>query len=934
VEQVAIFLLLSLPLVGAFAMLGLGIAVTYQASRVLNIAHGAMAMVPAFVLFELTERGVPVAVGLVIAVASGSLLGVATERVFVRGLRRQGPTGQTVGTVAALSLLVAVSLKIWGSTPRTAVRLFPDGGIDVGASLLRYGQIGLFAVALVAAGAFFVLFKRTSIGLSLRGVADNRVAAGLCGVDPEAITRLAWAIGGGFAALAGILLAAVTVLHPVNLSLLVLPAFVAALIGGLSSVKGTLAGAAVVGIVQGMVPAIGLIPGIGSFATQVGAPQLVLAILALVVMALRGAKLSAAEQGGGGPVAATPASRPVLRGSRTLPRRILGGVLAAGLLAWPFGAPFSLLTDAVNAAIIVVIAVSLVLLTGWVGQISLAHAAFVGVGAFSTGLLTRRVGVPFPLNLPLAAAITAGVAVALGLVALRVRGLYLAVATLIFGWMATEYLFSSSWFVGVGGSASIEAQTIGSPETFPYFDLTEPRTFYFVALAIAAAALWGAANLRDSKTGRAFYAVRGSEVAAASLGIDVMRTKLMAFALSGALAGAAGNMLIVSQGAASPAQFTFSVSLLYLSVVVVGGLTSLGGAVAASILFAALNQLFFRVRGLAGWLEIVSAGLLAVVLLAYPGGLANLARAIGARWRAASENVSWFRRAKKAEAQPEDAPAVRPVLAPVVAGGANGTLALSVRDVTVQFGGLIAVEDASLSVGRGRIVGLIGPNGAGKTTLFNAISGLVTPQAGTVEVFGTDVTAFPVHRRSAAGLGRTFQIVQLFAQLSVFDNLLVATHLQNRTGMLGHLVVTRPAFTAEQEAIERVRSVIALLDLEDVARRSIGELPFGVLRTVELARAVVSGASVLMLDEPASGLDNAETDELTERLFRLRDDLGLSILLIEHDVRMVMRASEYVYVLDRGRIIAEGDSGSVRRDPAVVAAYLGQTSEAGRASGA
>jgi sulfate-transporting ATPase len=293
--DVPVYFLLSLPLVGAFAMFALGIVVIHQASRVLNLAHGAMAMAPAFVLFELSQRGIPVVLALPLAVASGSLIGLGVERVFVRVLRRQSATAQTVGTVAVFGLLVAVTAKVWGTTPRTAVLLFPEGGIRVGASLLRYGQIGLFVVAIVGSAVFFVFFRSTDFGLAMRAAAQNRRAASLMGVNPDFTAGTAWVIGGALAGLAGIMLAAVTTLHPYNLSLLVLPGFVAALIGGLDDLRGALVGSLIVGLAQGMVPAMGLVPGVGDFAQQVGAPQLVLAVIAFVVMYLRGERFTGVD---------------------------------------------------------------------------------------------------------------------------------------------------------------------------------------------------------------------------------------------------------------------------------------------------------------------------------------------------------------------------------------------------------------------------------------------------------------------------------------------------------------------------------------------------------------------------------------------------------------------------------------------------------------
>jgi len=525
-----------------------------------------------------------------------------------------------------------------------------------------------------------------------------------------------------------------------------------------------------------------------------------------------------------------------------------------------------------------------------------------------------------------------------------VRGLYLAVATLIFAWMADAFLFSADWFVGAGGSVELPTGVIGKENTIWSFDLHDPRIFYLVILAALALGMYGAANLRDSKTGRAFFAVRGSEMAAVSLGIDVTRYKLLAFGISGAIAGLAGHLQIVGDGGAVPSEFNFLTSLFFLSVAVVGGLTSLGGAVAAGVVFSALNEVFFRVTALNGYINIISNLLLLTVLLVYPGGLAGAGHALVSWFKATAARIA----SRNADEALADAPAH--LVALPSATEENGEVAaeqvsmldfmreprvqvedrmelpsiLEARNITVRFGGLTAVDNVSLMVRQGEIVGLIGPNGAGKTTLFNAIAGLNEPAGGTVELFGVDATKLPVHARAALGVGRTFQLIQLFPQLSVFDNLLAATHLQNATGFMQHLLVTERALAGERSARERVKGIIERLDLEDVADRTVSGLPFGVLRIVELARALVTGAPFVMLDEPASGLDNAETDRLAALLMQLRQDMGITFLLIEHDVAMVTSVTDYMYVVNRGKLLAEGPPAVIQQSEEVIAAYLGQ----------
>jgi ABC-type branched-subunit amino acid transport system ATPase component/ABC-type branched-subunit amino acid transport system permease subunit len=664
-------------------------------------------------------------------------------------------------------------------------------------------------------------------------------------------------------------------------------------------------------------------------------------------------------------------------------------VVLTALLVWPLlpGVPYDMVNTAVLAAENLVVVLSIVLLIGLVGQISLAQAAIVGMGAFVTAQLTNSLGVRFPFELLVGLAAGAGTAALIGVVALRVRGLYLAVATLIFGYVCDQYLFAQPWLVENQSGTGIAAEAIGKAGTFPYFNLGDAHIFYYVSLVCAALALYAVANLRDSRIGRAFSAVRGSEVAAASLGIDVVRYKLLGFACAGALAGFGGALTLAGARTIVPDQFNFVHSLNFLAIAVVGGLRSIGGAIASSLLFAVLvGEVFFRSPTLADYLDLISAGLLAVVLLFFQGGLGAVPDRIGAmtprlraRWselrlrvfpprdeedpepagdlvpevatsqptivepvRSDDDRIDVVALARQLEVPREPALVIETVDEPLetplerrrrlaAASASAGTASidgrrepvmLAAENITVRFGGLTAVNDVSLRVCAGEIVGLIGPNGAGKTTMFNSILGLNEPVAGRVELYGQEVTTWPVHRRAALGVGRTFQVLQLFADLTVFDNLLVATHLQDKTGLWGSTWVTQRARRADHQSRERVEAVLKLLELSEYSDRLVADLPFGVLRLVEVARTLVTGARLVCFDEPASGLDSAETEELIE-WFRFLREIGITLLVIEHDVSMVVRLCDHIYVLDQGRLLAHGTPGEIQRNPAVVASYLG-----------
>jgi branched-chain amino acid transport system permease protein len=624
------------------------------------------------------------------------------------------------------------------------------------------------------------------------------------------------------------------------------------------------------------------------------------------------------------------------------------GVALVALLPWVLlaGDKFQEVYNLNSAGFYVLVILSLVLLTGWVGQISLAHAALVGVGTYTAANVSQNWGWAFPLQLVAAGAAGAAFALVLGLPSLRLRGLYLAVATLAFQWAAEASVFRWNSFTGGyegKGSEPITLPGLGIDLTGGRVSFRDRQEWLFYAiLALVVLVMLLLANLRDTKTGRAFFAVRDAETAARSLGIDVARYKLIAFVTSGFIAGMAGAVLANQIERVSVEAFTFTRSIGFVVFAVIGGIAGLAGAVLAGVAFMLGEVVQTNVNALRGYIGVFAGGLVIITLLQNPDGLIALPtklrhereeRRLRKRGHLAdvaddggSEGgeVGIFevlRNRFAAPADRRDPGAARADTSPV----------LRASEITVRFGGVTANDSVSLEVRDGEIVGLIGPNGAGKTTFFNAVSGFVEADRGRVHVFDIDVTDMPVHRRATLGVGRTFQAMQLLPRLTVRENLLVATHMANHSGFWSGLVLNRRCREGERAARRAVAEVLDLLGLTRVAEERVSDLPFGVLRMVELGRALVTNPRLLLLDEPASGLDSEETELFGRILLDVRSRMGITMLLIEHDVSLVMAVSDYVYVLDFGSLLRDGPPAAVQSDPAVIAAYLGgQPEEAER----
>jgi branched-chain amino acid transport system ATP-binding protein len=559
---------------------------------------------------------------------------------------------------------------------------------------------------------------------------------------------------------------------------------------------------------------------------------------------------------------------------RTIVALIAAALLAAASIAVCLLAPgyYAYLLGALATTTLA--GVGLNVLLGLTGEVSLGQGGFLALGAYGVWILTSKAGLNFWEALPLAVMLVAAISAALSIPALRVTGPYLAMVTIAFGFIVESV--SIEWRDLTGGSSGLTgiAAPFGTGGTA------------LLACCLCAAALLAFHYFTRSPLGLAMQALASAPAAARGVGINAVPVRTAAFVLAAMAAGLAGGLQAALTGFIAPSSFPFSQSILFLLVVVVGGAGRTLGPLIGSAVVVLLPELL---AGLAEYrLLVFGAGLL-IVLWAAPGGIAGaLSRLVLPR---RSDSI------------------VKPDIDVALAHIAGSRGNLVADGVRVAFGGVIAVAGVDMTAPPGRVTSVIGPNGAGKTTLLNLISGFQRPDAGTIRIGPREVTGQAAHQVARAGLARTFQTAQPFATLSVLDNV--------RLGLL------RGAWRGQAPA-ELARALLALVEYSGAETRLAATLPHVDRRLVEIARALGTAPAVLLLDEPAAGLNEADTVKLG-RLLQSLARAGLAVVLVEHDMSLVMSISDEIVVLDAGRRIATGPPAVVRNDPAVKAAYLGAT---------
>lgn len=550
-----------------------------------------------------------------------------------------------------------------------------------------------------------------------------------------------------------------------------------------------------------------------------------------------------------------------------------------------------------------IVAIGLNILIGHAGLVSLGQAALYGLGSYVAAWFALRKGVTFLPAIALGIAASALFGAILAYPTVRVRGVYLAVITIAFGLVFQNILVE--WLSVTGGTQGL----IGIPrgEVFGV-KLTRPIYFWVVAGCLIAAFILQY-NIIHSRYGRAMRATAQSENAARALGINIAGTRTLAFVLSASLAGLAGGLYTFLNLFVNYETFTFFHSVGFLLMVILGGTgTLLGPIIGASILLYIVEIL----QDLKEWQILAYGLLLAVIMFVLPKGVVGSGAAI-------IQRLTTKPRAREIHPWPNRFVPLHELLD---TGAPAGRIAVKTQGLTLRFGGLTAVDEVNLEVMSGTVHAIIGPNGAGKSSVLNQISGFYTPTSGTIEFFGDATTGLPSHILARRGIARTFQNTELFGQMTVLENVLIGFYSHYRSTLLEALL-RLPRFVREQKHfLKQAKQLLDFVGLSEYTEEEARNLPFGHQRRLEIARALALRPRLLLLDEPAAGLTHGEIEDV-KTLIRLLTDHGITVILVEHHVEMVMTISDHVTVLDYGKVIASGSAAEVQGNPQVIEAYFG-----------
>ena len=906
--EYVVFLLLGLGSGAVYAALGSSLVVTYRSSGVVNFATGAMALYTAYTYAFLRSGGLldpipglPTTVSLggplgfvpalVIALLVAALLGLLLYGLVFRPLRTKSPVAKAVASIGVMLALQSLLAERVGTSPVSVNPILTQqrwslGGVQIASDRLWFA--GIIVMMALVLGA---VVKFTRFGLTTRAVAETERGALVSGLSPDRIAAVNWALSSVVAGLSGILIAPIVPLVPLSYTLFIVPALAAAMVGGFGRLGPTVLAGMLIGMAQSVL--VYMQSTISGFPSS-GTSELVVLLLILVLLVIRRDRLP--QRGS--------LDAPSL-GRAPLPRNLAMPAVAgaaAGVAALLL-TQNSLRAAVITSLIFAVIGLSQVVVTGFAGQVSLAQLTLAGTAAFTLSRVSGQLHVPFPFAPLLAALAATVIGVVVGLPALRLRGLPVAVATLAMA-VAIEALWFQNNSVngGVSGAPVSDASLfgidlgIGGGHGYPRI------AFGLLCLVVVIIVAFGVALLRRSRLGASMLAVRANERSAAASGVNVRRVKVYAFAIGSFIAGLGGALIAYQQNLATDDSFGSLTGIALFASVYLAGVSSVGGGLIAGIIASGgvVYYLMDRWLSLGDYFAVISGILLVVTVIQNPDGLVGPLHDLVARFRRRPTGAVDLGLSGTAVSRPP---------APELGGEI-----LTASGVGMHYGGVVALEDVSFAVRQGEILGLIGPNGAGKTTLIDALSGYAA-STGTVSVTGICLDGLAPHRRSRLGLGRTFQAAELYEELTVRENVLVGTNAIGRRAAAGL----------------KIDEMFAVLHLVEVADRTVAELSQGQRQLVSIARALAGQPDVVLLDEPAAGLDSSESRWLGERLRNVRAS-GTTLVMVEHDMGLVLDLCDRIVVLDLGRILAVGTPGEIKANPDVIRAYLGGSATPGEAA--
>ncbi len=884
-----------------YALSALGVVAVYRGSGVINFASGAMGMVGTFVFWMLADQhNWPVPVALFVGVGASGVLGLATHFLIMRPLRHSSNLVKLVATLGVLIATQSGMALIYGANTFVARPFLPHGEVTIFGATVGADRLCLLGFAIALTFGATLIYSRTRFGLATTAIAENPAVTSSMGWSPDTLAAVNWAVGGCLAGFAGICLAPIVGVAVSSALLLLLPSLAAAVAGGMRSFTMTAIVALAIGVLQSVLP---------RYVTTPGVPEAVPFVAIVAVLIFRGTALP---------------SRDVVR--EEFPR------VSSGRIPWVLATVCALALAFILAghlsyvwvgAITTSLAVSLILLSlvvvvGYAGQLSLAqYAIAVATGGVVSAHLSV-VGLPFPVAALCGIASAVPVGFVFGLPAARTRGPALAIVTLGLAVVIIDVGFGNFWLTGGYDGLQLKNPTIFGINLNP---TTYPDRYAIMSLICVVVCCLMVANLRRGRAGRRMLAVRSNERAATAIGVSVRGAKLAAFAIAAAIAAVGGVLLTFAQPVALFASYSPFDSIEAVSYAVVGGLGFATGALGGSVLApgGVGTEVLSRFgTQYDGWLDFAAGLLTIVTVILYSNGMAAFNVDLGRR-------VQHAVRAKLGSRLPSPR---RRLEIPQRSETATNTRAaapeqlhtLDAVGVSVRFGGLLAVDQASFSVTSAEILGIIGANGAGKTTIIDAITGFVPLSAGQILLDGKDLSQMDPTKRARTGISRSFQSLELFEDLTVRENLLAGC---DDVGL--KYWVTDLFWPGRTKLPPSSLEVIRDLDLVDDIDKLPSELSFGKRRLVAIARALAREPSVILLDEPAAGLDISERQELSQTIRHLAKQSRTAVIIVEHDLDLIRAVADQVVVMEFGRCIASGKPDEVLLDPNVIASYVGGT---------